>query len=125
MVLVPNTAEFRGVSEILIPDHSGVASAFGAAIAKVSGSLVNIVELSGELNRSNRQNQDRTKTRAIKSGAEEPTVTAYSDTVPPAYLPGNKYRVIAKAIGQLEIQKMEENNPYSVRLQVPRVIGDE
>jgi N-methylhydantoinase A/oxoprolinase/acetone carboxylase beta subunit len=104
-ILIPK--ELKGASEVIRPDHHGVANAIGAAIAQVSGQVERVFSL---------DEHGREKTlelakqmavdEAVQAGADaERCEIVDIEDVPLAYLPGNATRVRVKAAGPLALEK--------------------
>ena len=95
--------ELKGASEVIRPQHSGVANAIGSAISQVGGQVERIFKLS-ELNREEALiiAKEEAKQEAIKAGASlESLVIVDIEDVPLAYLPGNATKVCVKGAGDL------------------------
>jgi N-methylhydantoinase A/oxoprolinase/acetone carboxylase beta subunit len=93
----------RSASEIIVPEHSGVANAFGAALAQVGGE-VDQVMLYGGSGRDNAIGQatELARSRAAEAGAVMATINITEiEELPLAYLPGGAVRVRVKAVGEL------------------------
>lgn len=93
----------RSASEIIVPEHSGVANAFGAALAQVGGE-VDQVMLYGGSGRDNAIGQatELARNRAAEAGAVLSTINITEiEELPLAYLPGGAVRVRVKAVGEL------------------------
>lgn len=100
-ILLPE--ELKGASEVIRPNHSGVANAIGAAISQVSGQVERIYKLA-EFGRDKALElaKEEAKQEAIKAGADpEDLVIVDIEDVPLAYLPGNATRIRVKAAGSL------------------------
>lgn len=94
-----------GASEVVIPEHHGVANAVGAAIAQVGGEVERIVFYDqksrecalGEL-------KQQAIDRARSAGAQADSINVIDvEEVPLAYLPGHSVRVRVKALGDLPL----------------------
>ena len=92
-----------GASEVLRPEHAGVANAIGAAIAQVGGQIERVYSL--ETTRREEAIADaRTEAmnRAVAAGADASTVEVVDiEEVPLTYVPSNATRVRVKAVGDL------------------------
>jgi len=101
--LIPTSAKFKGVSQILKPEYFGCANALGAAIAQVSGTVDRVVQLNG---RDRKDILEEVKKEAVdvalKNGAVENTVETFPDEIPVQYTEGI-VRFIVKAIGDLDV----------------------
>lgn len=99
--LVPD--DLPGASEVLRPEHEGVANAVGAAIAEVSGEVDQIVRTAGR-SRTELREAARAEARdeAVRAGADETTVRDIDlEEFQLAYLPGDAVRIRARAAGRL------------------------
>lgn len=95
--------ELKGASQVLRPEHSGVANAIGSAISQVSGQIEKIYLLD-EVGRENalQAAKEEAMAEATNAGADpESLVIVDIEDVPLAYLPGNATRVRVKAAGEL------------------------
>ena len=92
-----------GASDVLRPEHAGVANAIGAAIAQVGGQVEKVYSLSDvsreeALASAKQEAIDKT----VGAGADPATVEIVEvEEVPLAYLPSNAVRVRIKAVGNL------------------------
>lgn len=92
-----------GASDVLRPEHAGVANAIGAAIAQVGGQVEKVYSLSDvsreeALASAKQEATDKT----VGAGADPSTVEIVEvEEVPLAYLPSNAVRVRIKAVGNL------------------------
>jgi len=101
-ILMPEA--LKGASEVIRPNHSGVANAIGAAIAQVSGQIEKIFVLD-EIGRDNAMELAKSQAReqAIEAGADPKSLVIVDvEDVPLAYMPGNATRIRVKAAGALE-----------------------
>ncbi|MFP6688784.1 MAG: hydantoinase/oxoprolinase family protein, partial [Alphaproteobacteria bacterium] len=95
--------DLKGVSEMHVPEHSGVANAIGAAIAQIGGEVDRVFSYDAD----GRENSiDKAKSearaRAIEAGANADTVEIIEvDEIPLAYMPGGSVRLRVKAVGDL------------------------
>ncbi len=92
-----------GASEVLRPEHSGVANAIGAAIAPVGGQVEMVFSLEHMTPKEARASAcEEAVRKAVEAGADPATVEVVEvDEVPLTYLPSNVTRVRAKAAGEL------------------------
>jgi N-methylhydantoinase A/oxoprolinase/acetone carboxylase beta subunit len=92
-----------GVSEIHRPEHFEVASAYGAAIAMVSGQADRVLHLdAGERDRLLDELREEAEDRAVQAGADPESVRVVElDEVPLTYLTGSPTRVRARAAGPM------------------------
>lgn len=94
-----------GVSDIIRPDHAGVANAVGAAIGQVGVDVDRIFAGEG-LTREAIVSQVREEAfaRAIEEGAVRDTLQIVElDVLPIQYLPGGAQRVVCRAVGDLNL----------------------
>jgi N-methylhydantoinase A/oxoprolinase/acetone carboxylase beta subunit len=97
--------ELAGATEVVRPEHFGVANAIGAAIAQVGGEVDAVYSLA-ETPREQVLEQAKAEAaeRAVAAGALADSVRVVDvEEVGLAYLPGNAVRVKVKAVGDLEI----------------------
>lgn len=97
--------EIPGTSEVIVPEHAGVANAIGASIAQVGGEVDKVfsydnggreVVIEGAKQEAIR--------KAIAAGANEDSVEIIDfEELPLQYVPGNSVRLRAKAAGELII----------------------
>lgn len=100
-ILLPT--ELEGASEVIRPEHSGVANAIGSAISQVSGQIEKIYLLD-EVGRDNALEaaKEEAKEEAVTAGANKDSLVIVDiEDVPLAYLPGNATRIRVKAAGEL------------------------
>ena len=92
-----------GASDVLRPEHAGVANAIGAAIAQVGGQVEKVYSLS-DVSREEALASARQEAtdKTVGAGADPSTVEIVEvEEVPLAYLPSNAVRVRIKAVGNL------------------------
>jgi N-methylhydantoinase A/oxoprolinase/acetone carboxylase beta subunit len=98
-----------GASEIIKPDHAGVANAIGAAIAQVGGEIDRVFSLpSGGMTRLEALDTAKREAsiNAVNAGADPRSVQIIDvEDVPLTYLPGNALRIRVKAVGDLLMSK--------------------
>ena len=90
-----------GASEVLRPEHAGVANAIGAAIAQVGGQIERVysLETTGRDEAIADACADAVN-RAVAAGADASTVEVVDiEEVPLTYVPSNATRVRVKAVG--------------------------
>ncbi|NRG45042.1 hydantoinase/oxoprolinase family protein [Bacillus sp. CRN 9] len=100
-ILLPG--ELKGASEVIRPQHSGVANAIGSAISQVSGQIEKIYVLD-EIGREAAIElaKEQAKNEAVNAGANPDSLVIVDiEDVPLAYLPGNATRIRVKAAGEL------------------------
>ena len=99
-----------GASEVLRPEHAGVANAIGAAIAQVGGQMERVYSL---------ETEGRTEAiadcsagavqRAVAAGADPTTVEVVDvEEVPLTYVPSNATLVRVRAVGNLALGSPRE-----------------
>lgn len=96
----------RGVSEMLRPDHAGVANAIGAAIGQVSGEVDRIYNIpDGDARSASIADaQAQARAQAISAGAAPDSIRIVNvEAVPLQYLPGGATRIVCRAIGDLAL----------------------
>ena len=101
-ILFPDV--LRGVSQIIRPEHAGVANAIGVAIAQVSGTIDRVFSLE-KMSRTEAIDEATAfaRKRAKAAGADPDTVEILDlEEIPLAYLPGNAVRIKVKAVGSLK-----------------------
>lgn len=99
-ILVPHQLE--GASEVLLPEHFGVANAIGSAIAQVSGQIEKVFSLENTTREAAlREAKELAVEEAISAGAAPESVEIIDiEYVPLAYL-GSAVRIRVKAVGNL------------------------
>ena len=94
-----------GVSQVIVPEHAGVANAIGASIAQVSGESDQIVSY-GNTSRESAivaAKQEATLA-AVRAGANARTVNVVEvEEVPLAYMAGGAVRLRVKVAGSLDL----------------------
>eukprot|EP00130_Batrachochytrium_dendrobatidis_P008584 XP_006683459.1 hypothetical protein BATDEDRAFT_93221 [Batrachochytrium dendrobatidis JAM81] len=101
-ILLPT--ELKGASQVIRPEHSGVANAIGSAISQVSGQIEKIYLLD-EIGREKALETAKAEAmaEAINAGADPDSLVIVDiEDVPLAYLPGGATRVRVKAAGELD-----------------------
>lgn len=95
--------DLKGVSELTVPEHAGVANAIGAAIAQVSGTVDRVFSYDTiGRDKALAQAREEAIAQAIAAGAQQSSVEITEvEELPLAYLPGGAVRVRVKAIGEL------------------------
>lgn len=94
-----------GVSEIIVPEHAGVANAIGASIAQVAGEIDTVISYD-KVGRDNAIEQAKSEAieQAISLGAiKESIVFLDIDETPLAYAPDGAVRLRVKVAGDLNI----------------------
>lgn len=100
-ILLPE--QLKGASEVIRPEHSGVANAIGSAISQVSGQIEKIYVLD-DIGREKALElaKSQAMSEAINAGADaDKLVIVDIEDVPLAYLPGNATKIRVKAAGVL------------------------
>ena len=95
--------QFKGASDVIKPNNSGVANAIGSAISQVSGQIERIFAMD-ELGREQTLEaaKEMARQEAINAGADpDKLVIVDFEEVPLAYLPGDATKIRAKAAGVL------------------------
>ncbi|QCI95879.1 hydantoinase/oxoprolinase family protein [Novosphingobium sp. EMRT-2] len=106
-VLVSATPQ--GVSDMMRPEHAGVANAIGAAIGQVSGEIDRIYNAPDTASREAALADARAQAteQAIAAGASAETVEIVNiEAVPLQYLPGGATRVVCRAVGDLALAEV-------------------
>src|SRR6266545_4764277 len=98
-----------GASEVVKPEHFAVANAIGAAIAQIGGEVDRVFSLeSMPREEALQQAKDEATEKAVAAGASAGTVHIVDvEEVPLAYLPSNATRIHVKAVGELELKRMD------------------
>jgi N-methylhydantoinase A/oxoprolinase/acetone carboxylase beta subunit len=94
-----------GASDVIVPEHAGVANAIGAAIAQIGGEIDHVYHY-GKSGREQALSDARKEASraAVAAGADPATVEIVDlEESPLAYVPGGAVRVRAKAVGTLSI----------------------
>jgi N-methylhydantoinase A/oxoprolinase/acetone carboxylase beta subunit len=95
--------QLAGASQVIRPEHAGVANALGAAISQVSGELDRVFPMDA---RTRLDVLDEAKAEASRlataAGADPATIEIVEiDEIPLAYLPSSALRLRVKAVGDL------------------------
>lgn len=95
--------EIPGVSELIIPEHAGVANAIGASIAQVGGEIDKVYSYEQTGRETAIEDAKREASRnAIEAGADESSIEIIDfEEMPLAYMPGHAVRLRVKAAGEL------------------------
>ncbi|MFF4776066.1 hydantoinase/oxoprolinase N-terminal domain-containing protein [Microtetraspora fusca] len=103
-VLIPD--RLPGFDDVRRPDHFAVANAVGAAIAQVGGEVDRV--FSGARETVLDEARAEAVSRAERAGARPGSVRIVDvEEIPLAYLPGNATRVRVKAVGDLDLEKID------------------
>lgn len=97
--------QVAGASEVVVPQHAGVANAIGACIAQVGGEI-NKVYSYERISREEavKRAQEEAAGRAREAGAAADTIELIDfEETPLAYMPGSAVRIRAKAAGELRV----------------------
>ena len=95
--------DIPGASEIVVPEHAGVANAVGATIAKISGETDRVFsyEKTDRVDAIEAAKEEATR-RAVAAGAVAESVEVLEvEELPVAYVPGGSVRVRVKVAGDL------------------------
>ena len=94
-----------GASEVLRPEHAGVANAIGAAIAQVGGQMERVYSLeTGGRAEAITDCSAGAMQRAVTAGADPATVEVVDvEEVPLTYVPSNATLVRVRAVGNLAL----------------------
>ena len=98
--------DIPGTSDVLIPEHAGVANAIGASIAQVGGEVDTVFSYD-EIGRDAalQAARDKATAAAVEAGAAPDTVEITDlEEVPLAYVPGGAVRLRVRAAGDLVLQ---------------------
>ncbi|WP_067491762.1 hydantoinase/oxoprolinase N-terminal domain-containing protein [Actinomadura hibisca] len=108
-VLVGDT--LPGFPDVRRPDHYAVANAIGAAIAQVGGEVDRVFQIpEGHRDTVLAEAKAEAIAHAEKAGARPNSVTIVDvEEVPLAYLPGGATRIRVKAVGDLDLTRLEES----------------
>ena len=101
--LIPD--DLPGITEVIRPEHAGVANAVGAAIGKI-GAEAEIVYSRGDQGRSTAHDEVRGQAfeRAIAAGADDATIEITEvDEIPISYLEDPIVRLRVKAVGEMKL----------------------
>ena len=92
-----------GASQVLRPEHAGMANAIGAAIAQVGGQVERVYSLENvSREEAVADCSAAAMARAAAAGAEPSSMEIVEiDEVPLTYVPSNATRVRVKAVGNL------------------------
>ncbi|WP_219499752.1 hydantoinase/oxoprolinase N-terminal domain-containing protein [Nonomuraea ceibae] len=98
--------ELPGFADVRRPDHYEVANAVGAAIAQVGGEVDRV--FSGPRESVLAEAKNEAVARAERAGARAGSVRIVDvEELPLAYLPGDATRVRIKAVGDLDLEKID------------------
>ena len=95
--------DIPGVSEIVVPEHAGVANAVGATIAKISGETDRVFSYE-KIDRAAAIEAAKAEAahRAVAAGAVPESIEVLDvEELPVAYVPGGSVRVRVKVAGDL------------------------
>ena len=97
--------DIAGTSEVIIPEHAGVANAIGASIAQVGGEVDKVYsyeQMSRDAAIADAKQQ--AVLAAVEAGALEDSVEMIDfEEVPLSYIPGNAVRLRVKSAGELAV----------------------
>lgn len=97
--------EIDGISEIIVPEHAGVANAIGASIAQVAGEIDTVISYDN-VGRDHAIEQTKAEAiaQAVSLGAIEDTIVFLDiDETPLAYAPDGAVRLRVKVAGDLNV----------------------
>jgi N-methylhydantoinase A/oxoprolinase/acetone carboxylase beta subunit len=98
--------ELPGFADVRRPAHYEVANAVGAAIAQVGGEVDRV--FSGPREAVLKEAMDEAVDRARRAGARAGSVRIVDvEELPLAYLPGDATRIRVKAVGDLDLEKID------------------
>ncbi|MFG3442588.1 hydantoinase/oxoprolinase N-terminal domain-containing protein [Nonomuraea sp. NPDC047897] len=98
--------ELPGFADVRRPDHYEVANAVGAAIAQVGGEVDRVFSGPREANLA--EARAEAVSRAERAGARAGSVRIVDvEELPLAYLPGDATRIRVKAVGDLDLEKID------------------
>lgn len=113
-ILVPPGTRFQGVKNIVLPEFFGNANALGAAIAQVSITIDRIKFHSGmDKEQVLTEFKQEVIQKVIDTGALAENIETIHDVIPLSYLPGLASRIIIKAIGELDINKLAADHSFA------------
>jgi N-methylhydantoinase A/oxoprolinase/acetone carboxylase beta subunit len=94
-----------GTSDVIVPEHAGVANAIGASIAQVGGETDRVFSYDGtSRDQALADAVAEAEERALQAGAAPGTLkTIDLEELPLAYVPGNAVRVKVKVAGELAL----------------------
>ncbi len=94
-----------GTSEVIVPDHAGVANAIGASIAQVGGEIDKVYDYAqGGRQAALDDARAAATARAVAAGALPDSVKIIDlEELPLSYMPGQAVRVRSKAAGDLPL----------------------
>jgi N-methylhydantoinase A/oxoprolinase/acetone carboxylase beta subunit len=99
-----------GASRVLRPAHASVANAVGAAIAQVGGETDQLFSIGADLSRDAaiEQARDQAAARAVAAGARPESIRIVDvEELALAYVPGNAVRIRVKAVGDLDLDRLD------------------
>lgn len=97
--------DISGASEVIIPEHAGVANAIGASIAQVGGEVDKVYSYE-QMGRDAAivDAKQQAVLAAVEAGALEDSVEMIDfEEVPLSYIPGNAVRLRVKTAGELAV----------------------
>ncbi|MFC9972396.1 hydantoinase/oxoprolinase N-terminal domain-containing protein [Spirillospora sp. NPDC127200] len=99
-----------GFADVRRPGHYAVANAIGAAIAQVGGEVDRVFQIpEGRRDAVLAEAKAEAAAHAEKAGARPGSVTVVDvEEVPLAYLPGGATRIRVKAVGDLDLNRLED-----------------
>jgi N-methylhydantoinase A/oxoprolinase/acetone carboxylase beta subunit len=96
-----------GTSEVIVPEHAGVANAIGASIAQISGETDRVFTYDAVGREAAlEQATGEARERAIAAGAAPDSLEIIDrEEIPLAYMPGGAVRIRVKVSGELDLAK--------------------
>jgi N-methylhydantoinase A/oxoprolinase/acetone carboxylase beta subunit/purine-cytosine permease-like protein len=109
-VLIPE--DLPGFDDVRRPENFAVANAIGAAIAQVGGEVDRVFQVpEGRRVAVLKQARAEAAERAQQAGARPGTISIVDvEEVPLAYLPGGATRIRVKAVGDLDVRRLEDGH---------------
>ena len=101
-----------GASQVLRPEHAGVANAIGAAIAQIGGQVERVYALeAGTREEAIADCTSAAIQQAVVAGADPASVEVVDvEEVPLTYIPSNATRVRVKAVGDITPGRLSRRN---------------
>eukprot|EP01022_Parablepharisma_sp_SALTPOND_P017200 TRINITY_DN2695_c2_g1_i1.p1 TRINITY_DN2695_c2_g1~~TRINITY_DN2695_c2_g1_i1.p1 ORF type:complete len:1002 (+),score=85.78 TRINITY_DN2695_c2_g1_i1:55-3060(+) len=117
-IIIPPTATFEGISEVIRPKNYNVANAIGAALAQISAEVHEIIDCKGdaavvteetirEVRAKGIEKVKKAATeKAVKNGAVLTSIELTVDEVGLAYVE-NQVRIKVRAVGNLDLANLK------------------
>lgn len=105
--------DIAGTSDVIVPQHAGVANAIGASIAQVSGETDRVFAYDATGREAALEiAKTEARDRAIEAGADPASLEILDlEELPLAYMPGGAVRIRVKVAGDLAGQTVGAINP--------------